>query len=262
MMTIQAESMDVDSKKTEKEMILHKGLDPRIIGSGSLAFSVEELEPFFVNPSDPTQMLQIRNTMEIYVDDMLVKSVNAEDHSAHLREIFRIIHKYRMKLNILKCTFRVLSEKILGYMVNQRGIEANPKKIKALVDMQSLSSPKEVQRPYGEKLDTSGRLIKWSIELIQFDIFYMQRPSMKGQALADFIAEFAHIPEDLLEAKPYEKAKDFLSHFEEFELLQIPRIENSYADAPSKLACIKDSDLIRAILVEKLGRLSIDKALP
>ncbi|KAL2490953.1 Integrase catalytic domain-containing protein [Abeliophyllum distichum] len=50
------------------------------------------------------------------------------------------------------------------------------------------------------KPDTSRRLIKWSIELSEFDIFYKPRPSIKGQALADFMAEFVHIPEGLPEA--------------------------------------------------------------
>ncbi|KAL2525544.1 RNA-directed DNA polymerase [Abeliophyllum distichum] len=50
------------------------------------------------------------------------------------------------------------------------------------------------------------------------------------------------------------KAKDFLSHFKEFDLLRIPRVENDYADALSKLASCKDSDLMKAILVEKLNR--------
>lgn len=43
--------------------------------------------------------------MEVYVDDMLVKSLQAEDHLAHLSEMFDILHKYRMKVNPNKCTF-------------------------------------------------------------------------------------------------------------------------------------------------------------
>ena len=57
------------------------------------------------------------------------------------------------------------------------------------------------------------------------------------------------------------KAKDLLSHFEVYELMQIPRMENGYADALSKLASSKDSDLMRAIPVEKLNRPSIDESL-
>ncbi|KAL2480495.1 Disease resistance protein TIR-NBS-LRR class family [Abeliophyllum distichum] len=92
---------------------------------------------------------QIGNNMEVYVDDMLVKSMNTEDHIGHLRGMFEVLRKYCMKLNPLKCTFRVASGKFLSYMVNQRGIEANLEKIQALIEMRSPSSPKEVQSLMG-----------------------------------------------------------------------------------------------------------------
>ena len=82
--------------------------------------------------------------MEVYVDDMLVKSKKAEDHIKHLGEMFEILRKYQMKLNPQKCAFGVGSGKFLGFMVNQRGIEANPQKIQALIDMQSPRKPKDV----------------------------------------------------------------------------------------------------------------------
>ena len=61
---------------------------------------------------------QIGKTIEVYVDDMLVKSKTAADHVAHLSGTFVILRRYRMKLNLLKCTFRVASGKFLGFMVN------------------------------------------------------------------------------------------------------------------------------------------------
>ena len=67
-------------------------------------------------------------TMEVYVDDMLVKSRMARDHVEHLRQMFNVLRKYQMKLNHLKCAFGVGLGKFLGFMVNQRGIKANPKK--------------------------------------------------------------------------------------------------------------------------------------
>ena len=78
---------------------------------------------------------QISKTMEVYVDDMLVKSKIAFNHVAHLADTFNILRTYRMKLHPLKCSFGVASRKFLGFMVNQRGIEANPEKIQALIDM-------------------------------------------------------------------------------------------------------------------------------
>ncbi|KAF8052225.1 hypothetical protein N665_1585s0001 [Sinapis alba] len=65
--------------------------------------------------------------MEVYIDDMLVKSLIAKDHIRHLTECFDTLNKYRMKLNPMKCTFGVTSNEFLGYIVTQRGIEANLK---------------------------------------------------------------------------------------------------------------------------------------
>ena len=89
---------------------------------------------------------QIGTTMEVYIDDMLVKSTKSDLHIAHLSEAFHILRNYNMKLNPAKCTFGVSAGKFLGLIVNHRGIEANPDKIKALLDMPSPSGIKEVQR--------------------------------------------------------------------------------------------------------------------
>ncbi|CAA0822248.1 Unknown protein, partial [Striga hermonthica] len=87
----------------------------------------------------------IGHTMEVYVDDMLVKSVHATDHVTHLHDMFDVLRSYSMVLNPKKCTFGVKSGKFLGYMVSQRGIEANPAKIKAIQDLTPPTSVKGVQ---------------------------------------------------------------------------------------------------------------------
>ena len=93
---------------------------------------------------------QIGTSMEVYIDDMLVKSTTTELHIAHLAEAFQILKEYNMKLNPAKCAFGVSAEKFLGFIVNNRGIEANPDKIKVVLDMSSPSSIKEVQRLTGK----------------------------------------------------------------------------------------------------------------
>ncbi|KAL5554586.1 hypothetical protein UlMin_041987 [Ulmus minor] len=253
---------------------------------------------------------QIGKTMDVYVDDMLVKSLKTEEHIQNLKETFEILRKYKMKLNPSKCAFSVSSGKFLGFMVNHRGIEANPAKIQALLDMEPPRKIKEVQRLTGriaalnrfisratdrckpffqalrkgkdfiwtadyeqsfqelksylgkppllskphegdslilylavskgavssalvreedgvqwpiyytskslldaetrypeieklalalmqvfQKPEASGRLAKWSIELGEFDIQFKPQTAIKGQALADFIAEFTYTPE-------------------------------------------------------------------
>ena len=87
--------------------------------------------------------------MEVYIDDMLVKSTIAELHIAHLSEAFQILRNYNMKLNPAKCAFGVSAEKFLGFIVNHRGIEANPDKIKVVLDIPSPSGIKEVKRLTG-----------------------------------------------------------------------------------------------------------------
>ena len=83
----------------------------------------------------------------MYVDDMLVKSKKESAHLEDLQETFTTLKQYQMKLNPSKCTFRVALEKFLGFMLSQRGIEANLEKVRAILDM--TSSVKEVQKLTG-----------------------------------------------------------------------------------------------------------------
>ena len=92
---------------------------------------------------------KIGASMEVYIDDMLVKSTTTELHIAHPVEAFLILKEYNMKLNPVKCAFGVSIGKFMGFIVNNQGIEANPNKIKAVLDMPSPSSIKEVQRLTG-----------------------------------------------------------------------------------------------------------------
>ncbi|KAL0427961.1 UNVERIFIED_CONTAM: Ribonuclease HI [Sesamum latifolium] len=200
--------------------------------------------------------------MEGYIDDMLVKSKKAQDHVADLEETFSMLRKYKLKLNRGKCAFGVQGGRFLGFMVTQRGIEANPSKIKAILDMKTPSNVSEVQQLIGRiaslsrfisksveksllfqdtkekggytpiekmalalvitarklrpyflthpmgvktnmplkqtlgKLNTSGRLIKWAIELSEYDIPYLPFTMIKAQALADFVSEMMGAPSE------------------------------------------------------------------
>ena len=79
----------------------------------------------------------IGKTMEVYVDDMLVKSIRRGKHIRHLEEAFSLLRKYNIRLNPEKCTFGVASSKFLGYVVTQWGIKANPDQITAIMNMKS-----------------------------------------------------------------------------------------------------------------------------
>ena len=125
-----------------------------VIGQGTYCYRVMPFE--LKNAGATYQRLvnkmfqkQIGISMEVYIDDMLVKSTTTEIHIAHLIEASQILKEYNMKLNPAKCAFRVSAGKFLGFIVNNRGIEANLDKIKAMLDMPSPSSIKEVQRLTG-----------------------------------------------------------------------------------------------------------------
>ena len=87
---------------------------------------------------------QIGRNMEVYVDDILVKIKEELVHLDDFRETFATLRQYQMKLNPSKCAFGVAPGKFLGFMLSQRGIEANPKKVRAILDMTSPKTIKEV----------------------------------------------------------------------------------------------------------------------
>jgi len=84
-----------------------------------------------------------------YVDDMVVTSQQREQNVADLEELFTTIAKYRLKLNLEKCVFRVEAGKFLGFLLTEHGIEANPEKCVVIIAMRSLISVKEVQQLTG-----------------------------------------------------------------------------------------------------------------
>ena len=84
--------------------------------------------------------------IEIYIDDIVVKSKTVSEHLGDLRAIFEIFRKYKLRLNAFKCSFGMGSGKFLGYMVTHRGIEVNPDQIKAIKNLRSPWNPKEVQK--------------------------------------------------------------------------------------------------------------------
>ena len=87
--------------------------------------------------------------IEIYIDDMVVKSKVISEHLGDLRDIFEILRSYKLRLNASKCSFGVGSGKFLGYMVTHKGIEVNPDQIKVINNLRTPRNPKEVQKLTG-----------------------------------------------------------------------------------------------------------------
>ena len=88
-------------------------------------------------------------SVEVYVDDIVVKSPDPVQHASDLADVFKAIRAYNLRLNPEKCTFGVNGGKFLGFMLTQRGIEANPEKCQAIINMRSPVTVKEVQRLVG-----------------------------------------------------------------------------------------------------------------
>ena len=95
---------------------------------------------------------QIGRNVKVHVDvdDMLVKSKDEANHLDDLKETFSTLHKHNMKLNPAKCVFAIALGKFLGFMVSQQGIEANPNKVKAIIEVKSPKIVKEVQSLTGK----------------------------------------------------------------------------------------------------------------
>ena len=151
----------------------------------------------------------IGKSIEVYVDNMLVKSKIAGDHLEHLSQMFKILREYRMKLNPLKCAFGVRSGKFLGFMVNQRGIEANLKKINALLEMSSSRKPKEVMSLAGRVAVLSHFVLR---EIDHYAPFFDMLKGSKKFEWTDkceqaFLALKEHLGRPPLLSKPIEGEK-------------------------------------------------------
>ena len=88
-------------------------------------------------------------SIEVYIDNMVVKSKVVSKHVEDLGAIFDILREHKLRLNASKCSFGVRSGKILGYMITYRGIEVSPDQIKAIHSLQPPQNPKEVQKLTG-----------------------------------------------------------------------------------------------------------------
>ena len=89
---------------------------------------------------------QIGRNVQVYIDDMLVKSLCEDD----LQETFDTLRSYKMKLNPSKCVFGVTVGKFLGFMVSQRGIKVNLEKVRAIMELRPPRTAKEVQSLNGK----------------------------------------------------------------------------------------------------------------
>ena len=87
---------------------------------------------------------QLGKNIEVYIDDMVVKSKVVSELVGDLENIFKILRKHKLRLNASKCSFSVGSGKFLDYMVTHRRIEVNPDQVKVINSLQPPQNLKEV----------------------------------------------------------------------------------------------------------------------
>jgi hypothetical protein len=88
---------------------------------------------------------QIGHNLEVYIDDIIVKTRQDSSLIANLEETFTNLRRFNIRLNPEKCTFGVPRGKLLGYIITKRGIEVNPDKILAIAEINQVKNVKDVQ---------------------------------------------------------------------------------------------------------------------
>ena len=114
-----------------------------------IPFSLKNARPTYQRMMTRMFEPQLGKSIEVYIDDMVVKSKVVSEHVRDLGNIFEILRKHKLRLNASKCFFGVGSGKFLGYMVTHQGIEVNPDQIKAINSLQPSRNPKKVQKLTG-----------------------------------------------------------------------------------------------------------------
>ncbi|KAL0423476.1 UNVERIFIED_CONTAM: putative protein K02A2.6 [Sesamum radiatum] len=129
----------------------------------AMSFGLKNAEATYQRLEDKIFRPYLGRNVEVYVDDMLVKSKETRSHVEDIEETFAVLRKYKLKLNPGKYTFGISGGRFLGFIVTQRDIKANLAKIKAILDMGPPTSINEVQRLTG-RMAALSRFISKSVE--------------------------------------------------------------------------------------------------
>jgi hypothetical protein len=141
-------------------------------------------------------------TMEAYVDDLLVKSKKREDHPQDLQKAFSIMLQFGVRLNPEKCSFGISAGKFLGYMVSSRGIEPNLDKVKAILDMQPPRNITEAQSLAGKVIALGRFISRLGDRCNPFFKTWKNLSNTKGKGLIDWTPECQ---------RSFDQLKEFLS---------------------------------------------------
>ncbi|XP_058223239.1 uncharacterized protein LOC131332948 [Rhododendron vialii] len=167
----------------------------------------------------------IGEIMEAYIDDMIVKSLKAENHLSYLAEVFAILKKYKLRLNTDKCAFGVSSGKFLGYLVTWRGIEADPNQISAIQQLKPPSTPREIQKLTGMAA-ALNRFISRSLDKCHVFFQTLKKQSRQSFKWTD------DCDAALTELKSYLCSSPLLVKQQAFETLYLYLAVSPYAEHP------------------------------
>lgn len=103
-------------------------------------------------------MSTLIKSWRLNIDDILIKSKQGQDHLQALEEVFTILQRYKLRLKPQKCKFGVTSSKLLGFMVSNRGIKVDPKKVRVIISMPSPKNLKQLRSIQG-KINSIRRFI-------------------------------------------------------------------------------------------------------
>ena len=120
----------------------------------------------------------IDRTMEVHINNIVVKSETRDEHVQHLEEALCLMQTYKMKLNLGKCAFGVSVRK-LGFMLTQRGVEVNPNQVKVVFRTPTPNNKKELHR-LTSHLTALGCFITCFINKLRLFFFTLRGTSMFG----------------------------------------------------------------------------------
>ena len=134
--------------------------------------------------------------IEVHVDDIIAKSKTKEEHLVNLRKLFERLRKYQLRLNPAKCTFGVKSGKLLGFIVSQKGIEVDPEKVKAILEMPEPRTERQVRGFLG-RLNYIARFIS-QLTAICEPLFKLLRKNQTNRWNEDCQEAFGRIKKCLM----------------------------------------------------------------
>jgi len=172
----------------------------------------------------------IGRSVEIYIDDMIVKSVSCAQYIQDLNQVFKALRAVGMRLNPERCVFGVEGGKFLGFMLTNRGIEANPDKCRAIMEMLSPRSVKDVQR-----------LVERVVALSRF----MPKMAEKIKPILNLLRKASRFKCD----EPCEEAFVQLKTF----LASPPVIQKPHQDKPILVYLSVSTETISAVLVQEVS---------